>query len=205
MDLSLLARGAVLGFSIAAPVGPIGVLVIRHSITHGRTAGLMTGLGAASADALYGLVGGLGVTAISSLLVRHGGMLRMGGAVFLLWLGIRTLLAEPAAMAAGRDAVGRARTFLTGLVLTISNPMTIVSFAAMFAGLGAGTAAGSGAAPVAWLAAGVFTGSAAWWLMLSGGASLLRSRMTPARLRWVNRGSGALIIGLAVAAFLAGG
>lgn len=205
MDLSLLARGAVLGFSIAAPVGPIGVLVIRHSITHGRTAGLMTGLGAAAADALYGLVGGLGVTAISSLLVRHGGMLRMGGAVFLLGLGIRTLLAEPAAMAAGREAVGRARTFLTGLVLTISNPMTMVSFAAMFAGLGVGSAAGSGAAPVAWLAAGVFTGSAVWWLMLSGGASLLRSRMTPARLRWVNRGSGALIIGLAVAAVLAGG
>lgn len=129
----------------------------------------------------------------------------MGGAVFLLWLGIRTLLAEPAAMAAGRDAVGRARTFLTGLVLTISNPMTMVSFAAMFAGLGVGSAAGSGAAPVAWLAAGVFTGSAVWWLMLSGGASLLRTRMTPARLRWVNRGSGALIIGLAVAAVLAGG
>lgn len=205
MDLSLLARGAVLGFSIAAPVGPIGVLVIRHSITHGRTAGLMTGLGAAAADALYGLVGGLGVTAISSLLVRHGGMLRMGGAVFLLWLGIRTLLAKPAAMAAGRAAVGRARTFLTGLVLTISNPMTVVSFAAMFAGLGVGSAAGSGAAPVAWLAAGVFTGSAVWWLMLSGGASLLRSRMTPSRLRWVNRGSGALIIGLALAAVLAGG
>lgn len=201
MDLALLWRGLLLGFSIAAPVGPIGVLVIRHSITNGRGAGLRTGLGAAVADGLYGLAGGLGISAVSTLLVHHALWLRIGGGAFLIWLGIRTIAGSPES--AGRETTrsGPTRTFLTGLVLTLSNPLTMLSFAAMFAGLGVGVA-GTGGASVGWLVAGVFGGSALWWLILSTAASLARSRMTPARLRWVNRASGVIIAAFGVAAWV---
>jgi threonine/homoserine/homoserine lactone efflux protein len=202
MDLGILVRGMLLGFSIAAPVGPIGVLVIRHSVTSGRMAGLMTGLGAAAADALYGLIGGLGLSAISRVLVDHAGWLRIIGGAFMLLLGVRTFLAQPAIDAHGAHR-GRARTFATGLLLTLSNPMTMLSFAAMFAGLGVGAGLGSGSGAVTLLVVGVFAGSAAWWLLLSGGASLARSRMTPSRLRWINRGSGLVIVGFGVLALVA--
>jgi threonine/homoserine/homoserine lactone efflux protein len=137
MDMSLLVRGTILGFSIAAPVGPIGVLVIRESMTAGRKAGLLTGLGAATADGFYGLIGGLGLTAVSALLVSHATALRVVGGLFMLWLGARTFLAPPAIGRGQRTASrGDGRIFLTGLLLTVTNPMTILSFAAMFAGLG---------------------------------------------------------------------
>lgn len=198
MELSWLGRGLLLGFSIAAPVGPIGVLVIRHSITAGPAAGLMTGLGAASADALYGLAGGMGLGALAAL-IDQAGWLRLGGGGFLLWLGIRTLLAPPARVGPGPAGFSGGRTFLTGLLLTLANPLTMLSFAAMFAGLGAGR----GTVAVGWLVTGVFGGSALWWVILSTGASLLRTRMTPERLRWVNRGSGLLIMAFGGAGVLA--
>ena len=201
MDGGLLVRGLLLGFSIAAPVGPIGVLVIRHSMTNGRAAGLMSGLGAAVADGLYGLVGGLGITAVSPLLVDHALWLRIGGGAFLVWLGIRTIVGSAESTERGTTRAGPTRTFLTGLVLTLSNPLTMLSFAAMFAGLGVGVP-GAGGASVGWLVAGVFAGSALWWLILSTTASLARSRMTPARMRWVNRLSGGMIAAFGVAAWV---
>jgi threonine/homoserine/homoserine lactone efflux protein len=198
MELWWLGRGLLLGFSIAAPVGPIGVLVIRSSITAGRGAGLMTGLGAASADAVYGLAGGLGLGALAPL-IDQGGWLRLGGGGFLLWLGMRTLLAPPARIGRGPAQFACGRTFLTGLLLTLANPLTILSFTAMFAGLGAG----QGTVAIGWLVTGVFGGSALWWVILSAGASLMRARMTPDRLRWVNRGSGLLIMAFGAAGVLA--
>ena len=200
MNEVLLLRGLLLGFSIAAPVGPIGVLVIRHSITSGRGAGLMTGLGAAAADGLYGLAGGLGLSAVSTLLVEHALWLKLGGGAFLLWLGIRTIVGLSGSEERKAVRSGHTRTFLTGLVLTLSNPLTMLSFAAMFAGLGVG--AGTGSNSVGWLVAGVFTGSALWWLILSTTASLARTRMTPERLRWVNRASGVIIAAFGVAAWV---
>ena len=199
MDGGLLVRGLLLGFSIAAPVGPIGVLVIRHSMTNGRAAGLMTGLGAAVADGLYGLAGGLGITAVSTLLVHYALWLRIGGGAFLVWLGIRTIAGSPESDPREATRSGHTRTFLTGLVLTLSNPLTMLSFAAMFAGVGGG---GAGGASVGWLVAGVFAGSALWWLILSTAASLARSRMTPVRMRWVNRASGVIIAAFGVAAWV---
>ena len=162
MDIALLVRGTILGFSIAAPVGPIGVLVIRESMTTGRRAGLLTGLGAAAADGLYGLVGGLGLTAVSALLVSHATALRVAGGLFMLWLGVRTFLSAPASTPAGIEARAGGRIFLTGLLLTITNPMTILSFAAMFAGMGLGSGMDGSAAGIVALVAGVLVGSSAW-------------------------------------------
>ncbi len=200
MEWSLLFKGIVLGLSIAAPVGPIGVLCIRRTLAEGRAIGFASGLGAATADALYGCVAAFGLTAISGALL--GGRVWLGvlGGLFLLYLGARTFIAPPAERSAdatrGRGWPG---AYLSTLLLTLTNPMTILSFVAIFAGLGLGESVGNYAL-AAWLVAGVFLGSALWWLMLSAGVSLLRARFDANALRWVNRLSGGVIFVFGLAA-----
>src|SRR5512140_2506793 len=96
MAAALFLRGLLIGFSIAAPVGPIGVLCIRRTLANGRVSGLVTGLGAATADGLYGCVAGFGLTFISSLLIDQQMWLRLFGGLFLCYLGLKTLLSKPA-------------------------------------------------------------------------------------------------------------
>ena len=198
----MLLRGLVIGFSIAAPVGPIGVLCIRRTLAGGRAAGFAAGLGAATADALYGAVAGFGLTVVSTALVGRQGWLRLIGGAFLCWRGARTFLARPAEAAAqAAGGAGLLGAYASTLVLTLTNPMTILSFAAVFAGLGLG-AAGGGYGAAAVLVLGVFAGSALWWLALSGAVGLLRHRVTPRGLRWVNRASGTIIAGFGLLALL---
>jgi len=199
MDLWMLGRGALIGLAIAAPVGPIGALCIRRTLRDGRAAGLAVGLGAASADTVYGVAAALGVGAAVAALGVAGVWLRLLGGLFLCYLGWRTLRERPAERPAVLGARGLAGAFGSTFLLTLSNPATIISFAAIFAGLGAG-ADGGGPAGAALLVAGVFLGSALWWLLLSGGVSLLRGRLTPTALGWVNVGSGALILAFGLAA-----
>jgi threonine/homoserine/homoserine lactone efflux protein len=199
MDLPLLIRGIVLGFSIAAPVGPIGMLCIRRTLANGRLHGFVSGLGAATADMLYGIIAALGLTAVSAALTSNAFWLRVIGGIFLIYLGITTFRSEPASQAARAEARGLLGSYLSTLFLTITNPLTILSFAAMFAALGAGTGSGAYGNGVL-VALGVFLGSAAWWLLLSGSVSLIRGWITPARLRWVNRISGVLILIFAASA-----
>jgi threonine/homoserine/homoserine lactone efflux protein len=221
MDAALVVRGIVIGFSIAAPVGPIGVLCIRRTLADGRASGLLTGLGAATADAVYGAIAALGLTALTDALVGGQIWIRLIGGAFLLYLGVRTFLAKPAERAAdvvqeerhsegaggapgrpGGDAFERRRllgAFASTFVLTLTNPMTILSFVAVFAALGLGT---THPAPLsaAGLVFGVFVGSALWWLTLSGAVSLFRSRFDERGLVWVNRVSGAVIAAFGLAA-----
>lgn len=228
MDVALVVRGVVIGFSIAAPVGPIGVLCIRRTLAEGRASGLLTGLGAATADAVYGAIAALGLTALTDALVGGQSWIRLIGGVFLLYLGVRTFVAKQAkrpaevsapgvgareggtsAMVRGvsgsdRDAHGPSGAGLLGafastFLLTLTNPVTILSFVAVFAALGLGTAYPE---PVsaAGLVLGVFVGSALWWLTLSGAVSLLRGRFDARGLRWVNRVSGATIAAFGLAA-----
>jgi len=193
MDAPLLLKGLLIGFSIAAPVGPIGALCIRRTLTNGRAAGLVSGLGAATADAIYGCIAGFGLTFISSLLISQQLWLKLIGGAFLCYLGVRTLLARPSAQAANAGGVGLLGAYASTFFLTLTNPTTILSFLAVFAGLGLASAAGNyGAAGL--LVLGVFIGSALWWLLLSGGVGLLRARVTPATLVWVNRVSGIIIL-----------
>jgi threonine/homoserine/homoserine lactone efflux protein len=194
-------KGLLIGFSIAAPVGPIGVLCIRRTLAEGRLAGLVSGLGAASADALYGVVAGFGLTIISGFLLEQQAVIRLVGGLFLCTLGVRTLLSAPALQAAQVGGKGLWGAYLSTLFLTLTNPMTILSFAAIFAGLGLGATAGD-YAQAATLVLGVFCGSALWWLLLSGGVSLLRARFNPYALRWVNRISGLVILVFGVAALI---
>jgi threonine/homoserine/homoserine lactone efflux protein len=194
--LNFLIQGLLIGFSIAAPVGPIGVLCIRRSLTDGARMGLLTGLGAASADAIYGAIAAFGLTAISSLLVEQRFLLGLLGGLFLCYLGIRTFLAKPANEAATAPSAGALMAYGSTLVLTLTNPMTILSFAAVFVGFGIGSAKDYNAAAV--MVAGVFVGSALWWLLLSSVVGLVRTRMTTAALQWVNRSSGVIIVAFGV-------
>ena len=162
--------------------------------------GLLTGLGAASADAIYGAVAAFGLTAISSLLVQQRFLLGLLGGLFLCYLGIRTFLAKPASEAATAPRAGGLMAYGSTLVLTLTNPMTILSFAAIFVGFGVGSAKDYNAAAV--MVAGVFAGSALWWLLLSSVVSLVRTRMTTASLQWVNRGSGVIIVAFGVYALV---
>jgi len=196
-----LLRGILIGFSIAAPVGPIGVLCIRRTLAEGRAVGFASGLGAATADAIYGCIAGFGLTLVTRFLMDQQVWLRLFGGAFLCYLGVKTVLSRPADQAASAKGSGLAGAYGSTFLLTLTNPMTILSFAAVFAGLGLASAGGSYAS-AGILVLGVFTGSALWWLMLSGGVSLLRGKFDARRLEWVNRISGAIIAGFGVVALL---
>ncbi len=135
MELSLFLKGLLIGFSIAAPVGPIGVLCIRRTLASGRTIGLLSGLGAATADALYGSLAAFGLTAISGFLVRQQGLLRLLGGAFLCYLGLRAILTRPANAASLNSPASHVNAYSSTFFLTLTNPLTILSFAAIFAGL----------------------------------------------------------------------
>jgi len=193
-SLKIIAQGLLLGFSIAAPVGPVGVLCIRRSMAGGFRSGLASGLGAASADAIYGTIAAAGLTLIADFLISQQFWLGLLGGSFLFYLGIKTLTSKTVFEAAKVEKTSVAGDYFSTLLLTLSNPMTIFSFAAIFSGMSAQ------ALPVFRFSAfllvlGVFLGSAGWWLILSGSVGLLRSRVTPSILTWVNRVSGVVILG----------
>ena len=192
MDTKFLLKGILLGFSIAAPVGPIGVLCIRRTLTEGWASGLVSGLGAATADAFYGSVAGFGLTFISSLLLGQRTWLSLIGGLFLCSLGVRTLLSKPAQTAASVGGKGLLGSYVSTFFLTLTNPMTVLSFAAIFTGVGITNSAGDYTSS-ALLVGGVFIGSTLWWLTLAGGASLFRDRFNTNSLRWINRISGVVI------------
>jgi len=192
IDLSVFFRGLLIGFSIAAPVGPIGVLCIRRTLTEGRLAGFLSGMGAASADMFYGAIAAFGLTAVQNLLIDQSNWLRIVGGIFLLYLGVKTFLSKPSENEAVSRRGGLLDAYLTTFFLTITNPITILSFIAIFAGLRLGEMDGNYLSAGV-MVMGVFLGSAAWWLALSTGVSFLREKFTPALLTWVNRVAGVII------------
>lgn len=193
-------KGLLVGFSIAAPVGPIGVLVIRRTLTEGRLSGFVTGLGAAVADGTYGFVAGFGLTSISNFLVAQQFWMKLIGGVFLLYLGVKTFISKAATQEAKINSTGLFKNFSSTLLLTITNPITILSFFAIFAGLGLGQDK-TNYSSAFFLVVGVFLGSAIWWLILSSILNFFRNKITTKGLTWINRFSGALIIGFSVWAF----
>ena len=193
MDPELLARGIILGFTIAAAVGPISLLVIRRTLAEGRVVGFVSGLGVATADGTYGAIAAFGLSAITDILVGGQRILGLVGGAFLLWLAWQTARAEPTEPAATPERKGGLPgAYLSTLGLTLTNPMTILSFAALFAGLGIAPGNVSGAAS---LTLGVFLGSGAWWLVLTTLVGALRSRVTKTWLGRINVTSG-IVIGI---------
>lgn len=200
MDLSFLFRGLIIGVSIAAPVGPLAVLCIRRTLTQGRVAGLVSALGIASADAVYGAIGGFGLTFISSFLLDHQFWLRLIGGLFLCYLGFKTWRTKPAENTVRLESkAGLAGMYVSTFLLTLTNPLTILSFAAILAGLGLGSTGGDYLA-ASILIVGVFLGSAGWWLVLTTVVSLFRSKISSKAMVWINRVSALVIFGFGLLA-----
>lgn len=200
-EINFLVKGVIVGLSIAVPVGPIGILCIRRTLTQGRVVGFLSGLGAATADAFYGAIAGFGLTVISNLLVGQQTGLRLIGGGLLCIIGIKTFLSKPAEQGSSIEESSRWHAYLSTFILTLTNPMTILFFAAVFAGLVVGSG-GDHYFSSGILVLGVFIGSASWWLILSGFTGLLRGMFNFRRMRWLNRISGLIIIGFGLAAFL---
>lgn len=195
MTSSVLGAGVLLGLSVAAPVGPMGLLVISRTMSRGFAAGFATGLGIAVGDGVYGALAASGMAALTSFIAAGEMWLRLGGGVFLIWLGgqgLRSAGQPRVARMAG--AGGLLRNFAIAVGLTLTNPATILSFIAFFGALG--VAAGEGGAVV--LVAGVVLGSALWWLMLAGLVSVARVAVTPLVMVWIDRGSGLVLVGFGV-------
>jgi len=194
MDFIPFLKGTIIGFSIAAPLGPMGVLCIHRTLDRGRWIGFLTGLGIATADALYASVAAFGITVLLRTADTLQGWAQACGGLFLLYLGIKIFLSRPVTGKPEKKGRNALAVFGTTLLLTLSNPPTLFSFMALFATLGEAGRVGGSLSP-AFLVAGVFTGSAFWWLLLSQGVSLFRLKMGPALGEWVNRVSGAVIAG----------
>jgi threonine/homoserine/homoserine lactone efflux protein len=188
----------VIGISIAAPVGPIGVLCIRRTLADGKLTGFLSGLGAATADMVYGAIAAFGLTVIMDLLIGQANWLKLIGGIFLLYLGARTFFSKPADRPAQSGRVGLLGAYLSTLFLTITNPMTIIAFVAIFAGT---MPSGTETSPLV-LVTGVFAGSAIWWLALSFGVGLMREQIGPNGMLWINRLSGLVITTLGVISLL---
>ena len=197
MDVSYLLRGIIIGFAIAAPVGPIGVLCIQRTLNRGASFGFVSGLGAATADACYGIIAAFSVAAVFNFLSAQKVWFSLAGGLYLGYLGIKAFRTVPDSKIEASNGMGRLSAYLSIFVLTLTNPMTIFAFAAVFAGFGFGNTDGNYWNAVL-LVIGVFTGSALWWLTLSGITGLIRRKFKTTHLAWVNRVSGVVILGFAV-------
>ena len=196
----ILLKGLAVGVAVAAPVGPIGLLCIRRTLDRGWATGVASGLGVAAADATYGLMVAAGLSA-TGLLLAHAGGMQLAGGLLIAGLGLRALGAgrmgtsdggAPGRTARDGTGGGALAAFASAYALTLTNPTTILAFAGLVAGLGAAAAAQPGAVYV--LVAGVFAGSLLWWIFLASATALARTRITPRATRWLDIGSGAVLL-----------
>lgn len=194
----VMAKGGGIGFLVAAPVGPIAMLCIRATLERGRLAGVSAGLGAAVADTIFAAVGAYGISLIGSFMAASEPWLRLVGGLVLIAFGIYLGRKKPdVADAENREVPkGLAADFWLTLVLTLCNPTTILSFVGLIAGVSGLRGFEFNAIPA--LLIGVFAGSAAWWLILSGIVGLIRHRIDAATMLWINRGSGAAIVAFGI-------
>jgi threonine/homoserine/homoserine lactone efflux protein len=192
MDAGIFLKGLVVGFLIAIPVGPIGLLCIQRTLSEGKIPGLVSGLGAATADAIFGLIAALGLTFISKILVEEQLWFRLVGGLFLCYLGGRTFLSKPAGQTSSANAPSHISNYGSTFLLAFTNPITILVFVAVFAGLSV-VSSGTHYFSVGLAVAGVFIGSALWWFMLCGAAGILHGKISYGILTGLNRISGIII------------
>ncbi|MDO8607429.1 MAG: LysE family transporter [Phaeospirillum sp.] len=201
MDPTVFLRGIAIGFAIAAPIGPVGILCIRKALADGRLAAVVAGMGAALADTLFGGVAAFGVGAVMQTIDGQIIPIKIVGGLFMIGLGGHTWRSAAISVEAepGKGP-GMARDFLSTFIITITNPGTILGVAGVFAALG--PSGRPGGAQSSLLVAGIFCGSALWWLVLSAAASAARSRFSPERMRRFNHLSGALLMAFGLAALI---
>lgn len=195
MAISLFIEGLVIGFIVAVPVGPIGLLCINRALAGGAAYGLSSGLGVASADAIAAAIAALGLKLISNFLLHQEIWLRPLGGLFLCYLGFRTFVARPSGQVSEIKFNGLLGAYASTFLLTFSNPVTILSFFAIYAGWGIESLGGHYLS-AAVLVCGVFVGSALWWIILGGWLVIFRAKFTDHGLQWVHRISGVIIAGV---------
>lgn len=197
MDAWFFWKSLSIGLAVAAPVGPMSLLCIHRTLDHGQTAGLVFGAGVAAADLSYAAIAAFGVTAISSLLLAGTFWIRLVGSLLLVVLGVRIALAAPRADNRARSAGSGGHAFLIAYGLTMTNPPTVLFFAGIFASV----ASIASPAQSVTFAAGVFAGSMLWWAILTMLVSKSAALFRPPVMLWINRISGAVLIGFAIHGF----
>jgi len=199
MLTSIFLKGLVVGFLIAAPVGPVNVMCVRRTIMHGRLVGLVSGLGAAAADTIFGAIAAFGLSFVYELLMTERFWLGIAGGALLMVMGVRTLFAEPPRPSDTPDPPNLLGDFTSTLVLTLTNPVTIVSFVAAFTAVGVAADPGEPIGLDDWiLLLGVFLGASTWWLFITAAVALFHGRIPLTMLRWTNRVAGVVILAFAV-------
>ncbi|MCK9279007.1 MAG: LysE family transporter [Melioribacteraceae bacterium] len=192
MVLTFFLKGIIIGFAMAIPVGPIGIMCIRKVFTEGRLQGFIIGLGATTADLLYSCIAAFGLTFISNTLMSQKIWIRLIGGALLLFLGTKTFISLPKDPRKDVSKDGNLRSYFTIVFLTLTNPMTIFVFLAIFAALGMDS--GLNYLSASALVVGVFIGLLLWFLILSSGITLFRNKLDIDGLKWVNKIAGILII-----------
>jgi len=198
--MSLFIKGLIVGFCLAAPVGPIAALCVQRTISKRFLSGLLSGLGAAAADAFYGAVAAFGATIVSEFLIAERSWMQRVGGVILIFMGLRLFLSKPKEhrkKSSSSNNRGLTGDFISTFLLTLTNPMTFVAFAAVFATMGIGAVRGRPFL-TAELVGGVFLGSQLWWTILVGGAHALRRHFDYRKLITINRATGIFVMGVGV-------
>lgn len=193
IDTTLLLKSLIIGVTIAAPVGPVGILCIQRTLAYGRRTGFVSGLGAATADALYGLIAVMGLTVVSDFLLSHQFWIQLWGGVFLFLLGFKTFTSQTATFKAGEpQTTSSLKGFFSVFLLTLTNPMTIIAFIAIF-GVFQVTGSDGGVVSALLVVLGVFCGSALWWGTVALVGGWLSSRIESDSLTMINRVAGIII------------
>ncbi len=186
-----------IGLTLAAPIGPINVLCIQRTLTRGAPSGFATAFGCASADATYGAVAAFGMTLVSDFLMREQTIFRLIGAHFLTWLALKSLLRGPALARQTSSVSALIKDVVGTYGLTISNPLTIIIFAALFAGLDPVNMSGNNLIGSVLLTSGVFAGTFGWMSLMIGLSLILRRKLGDKFLTWANRFSVLILLGFA--------
>lgn len=192
--MGLFLKGSLIGFSIAMPIGPVGIICIQHSLRRGIIAGLIAGSGAALADAFFGCMAGFGISMFSHILTRYQVFFQIIGTLILWYLGIKIFNSQPSAVLPKEAPFSRFRIFFSTFILTLTNPLTIICFSAIFAGLGIAPTEKE-VLPGIILTLGVLLGAAFWWLILTFGVTLIGKKFQISATPLFNRISGCLLVG----------
>lgn len=188
--LMMILKGVIIGLSIAAPVGPIGVLCMKRTINQGKLYGAASGLGAASADVVYGLIAAVGLTLITEFLLDQQVWIQLVGGIFLIYLGLQSIRTKANHTNEMKERRGLLGAYITTFFLTLTNPMTILSFLGVFAGISSmDTLKGSSLQVVL----GIFIGSMLWWVLLTLIVGMIRQSLSAKSMIWINRISGLVL------------
>ena len=194
MVFEYIIKGIIVGIAVTAPVGPLGILCIQRTINRGFFSGLVTGIAAAFADILYAIIAGFGVSVIADFLEVNQLVIRIIGGIIVTSLGIRIYISNPAKQYRRQKTQKRTyiSDFISGFLITITNPIVIIVFGAVFASLGLDKAESGKSVVITIL--GVFTGAVGWWFSLTILVNIFRDKINFRKLWWINKITGVLVV-----------